>query len=72
MTFQFAYEHVLDPTAAKVRNELSDEKRSVTAMVARLLKKAKHLSENAARGVFPCTDSPAHGAKFHRPSDKIT
>lgn len=61
---------VLDPNAAKIRNEHSDEKRSMTAMVARLLKKAKHLSENAARGVFPSVDKPAYCAEFLRPSEK--
>jgi hypothetical protein len=65
-----AYKDVLDPNAAKVRNEQSDEKRSMTAMVARLLKKAKYLSENAARGVFPSTDKPAYCAEFLRLKDK--
>lgn len=66
------YKDVLDYTAPKVRNDDSDEKRSMTAMVTRLLKKARNLSENAARGVFPCVDEPAFGATFTRPKDRKT
>ena len=62
----------LDYTAPKVRHDDSDEKRSMTAMVTRLLKKARNLSENAARGVFPCVDEPAFGATFTRPKDRKT
>jgi hypothetical protein len=66
------YKEELDYTAPKVRNDDSDEKRSMTAMVTRLLKKARNLSENAARGVFPCVDKPAFGATFTRPKDRKT
>jgi hypothetical protein len=62
------FKEVLDPSSPKVRNEQSDEKRSMTAMVARLLKKAKHLSENAARGIFPSTEAPEYCAEFTRPN----
>jgi hypothetical protein len=60
------YKEQLDYTSPKVRGDESDEKRSMTAMVVRLLKKAKNLSENAARGIFPSVDEPPYPAVFHR------
>ncbi len=62
----------LDPNGPKINKDLYDQKKSMTAMVARLLKKAKNLSENAARGVFPCVNEPAFGATFTRPKDRKT
>ena len=67
-----SHEEKLDPNGPKINKELYNQKKSVTAMVARLLKKARNLSENAARGVFPCVDEPAFGATFTRPKDRKT
>lgn len=58
------YSKMFDSKVSKRSAKYADEIRSLEILTSRKLKLAKHLVENAARGLFPSHSKPAHMVDF--------